>query len=167
VEQCRGVIPRRIGVVAQTCGCQTIKWLGRVGRCGGDVSAGTLERDGPRSRGALSPRARRTSPEGALSLRARSTSPEGALDPRARRTSPERVLRLVTLVGHGGHQGRDRIVCAFWARGLVFVLRFLRDEAGFPRLFGGPLCLSPTTVKLNIHQELKLHLFATEQWTMP
>jgi hypothetical protein len=54
------------------------------------------------------------------------------------------VLRLVALVGHGGHQGHDRVVCAFWARGLVFVLRFLRDEAGFPRLFGGPLWLSPT-----------------------
>jgi hypothetical protein len=41
--------------------------------------------------GALSPRARRTSPEGALSPRARRTSPEGAFNPRARRTSPEGV----------------------------------------------------------------------------
>jgi hypothetical protein len=40
-----------------------------------------------------------------------------ALSPRVKRTSPEGVLRLVALVGHGGHQGRDR--CGFWARGLV------------------------------------------------
>jgi hypothetical protein len=37
VEQRRGVILRRVGVVAQTCGCQSIKWLGRASRCGGDM----------------------------------------------------------------------------------------------------------------------------------
>jgi hypothetical protein len=39
--------------------------------------------------GALSPRARQTSPEGAFSPQARRTSSEGAFNPRARRTSPE------------------------------------------------------------------------------
>jgi hypothetical protein len=77
-------------------------------------------------------------------VRSRRTSPEGALSPRARGTSPEGVHTLVAVVGHGGHQGRDRVVCAFWARGLVFVLHFLRDEVGFPRLFRRPLWLSPT-----------------------
>jgi predicted ATP-dependent serine protease len=37
VEQRRGVIPRRVGVMAQNCGCQSIKWLGRASRCGGDM----------------------------------------------------------------------------------------------------------------------------------
>jgi hypothetical protein len=57
---------------------------------------------------------------------------------------PSGEVRLVALVGHGGHQGRDRVVCGFWAHGLVCVLHFLRDEVGFPRLFRGPLWLSPT-----------------------
>jgi hypothetical protein len=53
------------------------------------VRAGALERGGPRRGGALSPQARRTSPEGVLRPRARRTSPEGVLRPRARRTPPE------------------------------------------------------------------------------
>jgi hypothetical protein len=53
------------------------------------VRAGALERGGPRPRGELSPRARRTPLEGALRPRARRTSPEGVLSPRATRTSPE------------------------------------------------------------------------------
>jgi hypothetical protein len=36
------------------------------------------------------------------------------------------LARGGALVGHGGHQGCDRVVCVrFWARGLVCVLRFL------------------------------------------
>jgi hypothetical protein len=50
------------------------------GRSVDDVRAGALERGVP-AEGALSLRARRTSPEGALSLRARRTSPEGVLRP--------------------------------------------------------------------------------------
>jgi hypothetical protein len=90
------------------------------------------------------PRARRTSPEGAFNPRARRTSPEGAFSPRARWTSPEGAFSLATLAGRGGHQGRDRVVCAFWLRGLVCVLHFLRNEVDFPRLFRGPPGLSPT-----------------------
>jgi hypothetical protein len=66
-------------------------------------------------------------PEGAFSPRARRTSPEGALSPRARRTSPEGAFNFAALAGRGGHQGRDRVVCAFWLRGLVCVLHFLRN----------------------------------------
>jgi hypothetical protein len=29
--------------------------------------------------------------------------------------------------GRGCHQGRDRVVCVFWLRGLVCVLHFLRN----------------------------------------
>jgi hypothetical protein len=79
VEQRRGVIPKRVGVVAQSCRCQSIKWLGRASRRGGDVCVG-------------SPRARQTSLERTLSPRARRTLPEGMLSPRARRTSPEGTL---------------------------------------------------------------------------
>jgi hypothetical protein len=53
VEQRRGVIPRRVRVVAQACKRQSIKWLRRVRRRGGDVRV-------------RAPRARRTSPEGAF-----------------------------------------------------------------------------------------------------
>jgi hypothetical protein len=66
------------------------------------VRVGTLERDGPRRRGAepsseadlargvgLSPRARQTPPKGALRPRAKRNSSEGASNPRARRTSLE------------------------------------------------------------------------------
>jgi hypothetical protein len=122
-EQRRGVIPRRVGVVAQTCGCQSIKWLGCASRCGGDVCAGTLERGGLRPRGALSPRVRWTSPEGVLS-------------PQARRASPDGALSLVALVGHGGPQGRDRAVCVFWVRGLVCVLSFYEARWVFPGCLG-------------------------------
>jgi hypothetical protein len=55
------------------------------------------------------------------------TSPEGALSPRVRRTLPEGAFSFAALAGRGGHQGRNRVVCAFWLRGLVCVLRFLRN----------------------------------------
>jgi hypothetical protein len=45
--------------------------------------------------------------------RARRTSPEGAFSPRARRTSPEGAFSRAALAGRGGHQGCDRLVCAF------------------------------------------------------
>jgi hypothetical protein len=50
---------------------------------------------------------------GGVSPRARRTSPEGAFNPRARRTSPEGAFSRVALAGRGGHQGCDRLVCAF------------------------------------------------------
>jgi hypothetical protein len=129
VEQRQGVIPKCVGVVTQTCGCQSIKWLRRASRRGSDVCVGSF-------------RARRTSLEGTLSPRAWRTSPEGTISPRARQTSPEGALSLAALVGHGGHQGCDRVVRAFWARGLVCI--FYETRWVVPRLFRGPLGLSPT-----------------------
>jgi hypothetical protein len=78
------------------------------------------------------PRAWRTSPEEAFSPRERWTSPEGAFIPRARWTSPEGALSLAALVGRGGHQGRDRVACAWWDRELVCVLRFYEARWVFP-----------------------------------
>jgi hypothetical protein len=52
-EQRQGVIPRRVRGVARTCRCESIKWLGRGSRCGGDMPVGALERGGPHPRGAL------------------------------------------------------------------------------------------------------------------
>jgi hypothetical protein len=77
------------------------------------------------------PRARRTSPEGAFSPRARRTSPEGALTPRAKRTSSEGVFSLAALADRGGHQGRVRVVCAFWLRGSVCISLFFTKLGGF------------------------------------
>jgi hypothetical protein len=62
---------------------------------------------------------------GALSPRARQTAPEGVLSRQARQTSSEGAFSFAALAGRGGHQGRDRVVCVFWLRGLVCVLRFL------------------------------------------
>jgi hypothetical protein len=85
VEQRRDVIPGRVRVVARILRCQSIKCpytgAGAWAKC---VHVPLSETD--LVEGALSPRARRTSPEGALSPRGRQTPPEGALSPRARRT---------------------------------------------------------------------------------
>jgi hypothetical protein len=62
---------------------------------------------------------------GALSPRARQTSPEGAFSPRGRRTSPEAAFSFAALAGRGGHQGRDRVVCVFRLCRLVCVFDFL------------------------------------------
>jgi hypothetical protein len=124
VEQRRGVIPRRVGVVAQSCNVKALnaqmseqeRWC-RV-------------REGPR--------ARRSSPEGAFSPLARRTSPEGVFSPRARWTSPEGAFSLAALAGRGGHQGRDRVAHVFWLRGLVCVCIFYEIRWGSPRCLGDP-----------------------------
>jgi hypothetical protein len=122
----------RVVVVAQSCGVRAL-------------NARTCEQERScRVRGG--PRARRTSPEGAFSPRARRTSPEGAFSPRARWGRSALPLWRAA----GGHQGRDRVVCAFWFRGLVCVLHFLQNEVGFPRLFRGPVGLSPTSVTYHL-----------------
>jgi hypothetical protein len=86
VEQRRARDSQARQVVAQSCGVRAL-------------NARTCEQErGRRVRG--DPRARRTSPEGAFS-------------PRARRTSPEGAFSRAALAGRGGHQGCDRLVCAF------------------------------------------------------
>jgi hypothetical protein len=67
----------------------------------------------------------------------------------------------------GGPRPRGRLVVPLWraagatrgvvvqcvrflARELVRILCFLRDDVGFPRLFRGPLGLSPTSIKEKI-----------------
>jgi hypothetical protein len=85
VEQHRGMIPRRVRVVAQSCGVRALN------ACTCEQERGRRVCEGPRARrtppeGAFSPRARRTPPEGAFSPRARRTPPEGASIPRARQT---------------------------------------------------------------------------------
>jgi hypothetical protein len=123
--------------------------------------------------GALSPRARRTSFEGAgLSPRARRTPPEGVLRPRARRTSfegrgcalerggprPRERLSLerggfhsrgiydVVLAGRGGHQDRVCAVYPCQVCRLSCVYVFSGFKRVSPRLFRGPLGLSPTVI---------------------
>jgi hypothetical protein len=117
VEQHRGVIPRRVRVVVQSCGVRAL-------------NARTREQErGRRARG--SPRARRTSPVGASS-------------PRARRTSPEGALCCIALVGRRGPprlQSRGACVLGLWIDS-CFV--FFQVLSGFPRLLRGPLWLSPT-----------------------
>jgi hypothetical protein len=50
VEQRRGMIPRRVGVMAQSCGVRALNaWTCKQER--GVVCVGTLERGGPRRRG--------------------------------------------------------------------------------------------------------------------
>jgi hypothetical protein len=87
-EQRRGVIPRRVRVVARSCGVRALNAHVR------EQERWRRAREGPRVRrtspeGVSSPRARRTPPEGASNPRARRTLPEGASSPRARRTPPE------------------------------------------------------------------------------
>jgi hypothetical protein len=92
--------------------------------------------------GALSPRARRTSPEGVLSLRARRTAPEGVLRPRARRASL--VGASIPRARRTPPEGASAVppwraagatwVVIVWCVSfrLVCVLRFLRVLSGFP-----------------------------------
>jgi hypothetical protein len=86
--------------------------LGRVCKNGSVVCAGTLERGGPRPRGAQPP-SEADLARGALSPRARRTSPEVAFSPRARRTSPQVAFGRAALAGRGGHQGCEHLVRAF------------------------------------------------------
>jgi hypothetical protein len=86
VEQRRGVIPRRVRVVARSCGVRALNVRAR------EQERGRRARRGPR---------------------ARRTPPEGAFSPRARRTWPEGAFRCAALAGRGGHQGRDRVVRVF------------------------------------------------------
>jgi hypothetical protein len=56
------------------------------------------------------------------------TLPEGAFIPRARRTSPEGGVQ----VGRGGHQGYDRLVCAFLGSWISSRFAFFTSLSGFP-----------------------------------
>jgi hypothetical protein len=92
--QHQGVIPRCARVVVRPCGVRALnaRTHGRE-----QVRAGALERSGHRSRG------RQPSSEADLA--------RGGVSPRARRTLLEGAFRCVTLVGRGGHQGDNRVVC--------------------------------------------------------
>jgi hypothetical protein len=161
-KQRRGVIPRRVRVVAQPCGVRALNARTCVRE---QVRAGAWERRawvpssgaGPARGGAqpsseadlargagLSPRARRTPPEGARKPRARRTPPEGASIPRARRT----LLEGDPLRCTGGPRGPpESWLCRVCVLGVLVDLRFT-FVAGFKRvspwLFRGPSWLSPT-----------------------
>jgi hypothetical protein len=49
----------------------------------------------------------------------------------AQPSSEADLARGGALVGCGGHQGRGRVACALWARGLVCVLRSFMRRGGF------------------------------------
>jgi hypothetical protein len=76
VEQRRGVIPRRVRVIARVLWCQSIKCL-YTGVGAGTTCVQVPSSEAVLAEGALNPRARRTLPEGSVSPRARRTSPEG------------------------------------------------------------------------------------------
>jgi hypothetical protein len=135
VKQWWDVIPGHVRVVARVLRCQSIKCPFTGAGAWTTCVQVPLSEVVP-AEGALSPRARRTSPKGALSPRARRTLPEGGLRPRARRTLPEgasrpRTRRTPLVGGHsalerggpysrgvppcrpsgpGGHQDSDRVV---------------------------------------------------------
>jgi hypothetical protein len=77
VEQHRGVIPRRVRVVAHVLWCRSIK-CPYMGAGAGTTCVQVPSSEAVLAEGVFSPRARRTSPEGAFSPRVRRTSPEGA-----------------------------------------------------------------------------------------
>jgi hypothetical protein len=85
VEQHRDAIPGRARVVACVLRCQSIKcpYTGARART---TCVQVPSSEAVLAEGALSPRARRTSPEGVLRPRARRTPPKGTRSPRARRT---------------------------------------------------------------------------------
>jgi hypothetical protein len=85
VKQRRDAILERVRVVARVLRCRSIK-CPYTGAGAGTTCVQVPSSEEVLAEGALSPRARRTSPEGALRPRARRTSPDGALRPRARRT---------------------------------------------------------------------------------
>jgi hypothetical protein len=122
----------------------------------------TLERGGPRPRGRPALERDGPHPRGCSTLERGGTSPEGATGPRARRSFVSAVLRPsseaefrprvpgpIVLVGRWGHQGRDYVVLALGLR-ICLCLCFLQEKVGFPRLFRGPLWLSPTVAPENL-----------------
>jgi hypothetical protein len=156
-KQRRGVIPRRVRVVARPCCVRALNARTRVREqvrartrkrrawvpsSGADLARGgarpSSEADLVREAG-LGPRARRTPLEGVQGSRARRTSGEGASTPRARRTSPE-GRQLCCLGGPRGPPGLW--LCCVRALGVQVDLRFA-FFSGFkrvsPRSFRGPL----------------------------
>jgi hypothetical protein len=98
----------------------------------------TLERSGVSSEGPSSPRARRS-------------LVSTVLCPSSEMEFHSRGLGLTVLMGHRGRQdhGPLPLGCDCLGRVLCFVSAFvfccLRTKMGFPRVFRGPLWLSPTT----------------------
>jgi hypothetical protein len=117
VEQCRGVIPRR--VVARPCCVRVLNARTRV-----------------REQARRSPRARRTPLEGGVSPRARRTPLERGVNPRARRTSLEGALCCATLVGRGAVVVWIVLrVCVRLEVGLRFAFLQVLSRIPPPRLF--------------------------------
>jgi hypothetical protein len=149
-KQRRGVIPKRVRVVARPCcvgalNARTrVREQVRVRRAGG-ACVGALEWSGPHprgcsalergglcSRGGLSPRARRTPPEGAWKPRAGRTPPEGASIPRARRTSLEGRPLRGTSVPRGPPGSWLCRVCVLGVRADLCFAFFLHVLSRFP-----------------------------------
>jgi hypothetical protein len=93
-EQHRGVIPRRVRVVARPCG---VRALNARTRGQEQVRAGALERGGPHLRTRLTLEQGGPRPRGRLALE------RGGPPPRGR-------FANVSLVGCGGHHGVNRVV---------------------------------------------------------
>jgi hypothetical protein len=79
VEQRRGVIPRRVRVVARVRWCQSIKFP-YTGAGAGATCVQVPSSMAILAEGALSPQARRTSPEGAFGPRARADLARGSVE---------------------------------------------------------------------------------------
>jgi hypothetical protein len=108
------------------------------GRSAGNACAGALERGGPRPRGCLA--LERGGPHSRVGV-----DPSGEADPARRGVYPSSEADLArgsvypssdvdptrgasccaALAGRGGHQGRGRVLHAFWVRELIRDLRFL------------------------------------------
>jgi hypothetical protein len=98
VKQRRDAIPGRVRGVARVLRCQSIKFL-YGGRSVDDVCAGVLERGG-RRRGGVEPSSEADLTRGSVEASNEVDSACGG-------------IHCASLAGCGGHQGRDRVACAF------------------------------------------------------
>jgi hypothetical protein len=142
VKQHRGVIPRRVRVVARVLRCMSIKCL-YTGAGVGTTCVQVPSSEAVLAEGAFIPRARRTSPEGAFIPQARRTPPEGAFSPQARRTSLEGrpPCRPSGPQGPPGLQSCCARVLGSWVSScFALFASFKRVSPGY---FRGPSWLSP------------------------
>jgi hypothetical protein len=106
-EQHRGVIPRRVRVVARPCG---VRALNARTRGQEQVRAGALERGEPHSRTRLTLEQGGPRPRGRLALERGGPPPRGHLALERGGPPPRGRFANVSLVGCGGHHGVNRVV---------------------------------------------------------